>query len=478
MNGKREEIRKQGMTGKRETVMLEVPKEWAEAVKKFIDGVEAAKPDTRGGKAVDYAAYEQAVEEQGAALEREAHRSLLQALDIDAERVVINGKLHSQVGRYEGTYKTKVGPVRVLRSLYRKDGERNGRTVDTIELRVGSLEEGWLPATAKAMAFLVQQNPSREAKKAAMELGRLPYSRSSFERVSHALGNLYEISHAEVEDALIEEFVMPSGATAISAGLDRVSVPMEELVKTDGGLAPVCQYRMAYVGTVTVTGAEGEALHTIRYGRMPQGDAGALCEGLAADIACLMRKQPKLRLQLLADGASEMWRLLEQAINPESLGVPVTSLVDLCHLLQKLAPALQVVFGPQSSQQLARWKLRLLNEPGAAWALLADLHASGKLDVQVDQKKPVHEAITYIENNGERMNYAEARARGLPIGSGATEATCKNLFEVRLKRCGARWHEETGAHVVQLRALALSDRWDDGIARTLKPLRSPVRLAA
>jgi hypothetical protein len=48
LNGKREEIRKQGMTGKRETVMLEVPKEWAEAVKKFIDGVEAAYAFTGG----------------------------------------------------------------------------------------------------------------------------------------------------------------------------------------------------------------------------------------------------------------------------------------------------------------------------------------------------------------------------------------------------------------------------------------------
>ena len=56
--------------------------------------------------------------------------------------------------------------------------------------------------------------------------------------------------------------------------------------------------------------------------------------------------------------------------------------------------------------------------------------------------------------------------------------TCKNLFEVRLKCCGARWHEETGSHVVQLRALALSDRWDGGVALTLKNLRALVRLAS
>mgnify|MGYP001596607103 FL=1 len=168
------------MSEKPKTVTIEVPEAWAEAVKKFIQSVESAKPDTRGGRAVDYAAYEREVEKSAGELEKEAHRGLLQCLDVDAERVLINGKRHTRVGRHEAPYKTKTGAVMVLRSLYREDGVRNGKTVDPVSLRAGVIEEGWLPDTAKAMAFLVQQNPSREAEMAAQQVGRLPYSRSSF----------------------------------------------------------------------------------------------------------------------------------------------------------------------------------------------------------------------------------------------------------------------------------------------------------
>ena len=129
---------------------------------------------------------------------------------------------------------------------------------------------------------------------------------------------------------------------------------------------------------------------------------------------------------------------------------------------------------------LKRWKMALLNRGTAAKDILGELIASG-MDEGPGMDHPVHAAITYLQShseNADRMNYARARRLGLPLGSGNVEATCKSLFEMRLKRCGARWKNETGQHIVQLRALALSDRWGPAVELTLRPLRKAVRVAA
>jgi hypothetical protein len=472
-------------------MVIEVPKELkslGEAMKGVLEEVERARAEAAvGGRAVDYAAFERTIAEKVAAVERGAHQVTLQALDVDRPGVLIEGKRYTRVERCEATYYTLAGGVSVLRSLFREVGVRNASVVDSISLRAGVVGKGWLPQTARAMAHLLQQGTSREAEQTGREVGRLPYCHSSFHDVGHELGELYVGRHLDVEDALIKAEEVPKEATSISVGVDRVSVPMEEprprpvgRPRKDAPRRPIARnFRMAYVGTVTIHDKDGNALRTLRYGRMPQGNARDMCDGLAGDVLELLHKRPDLKVVTLTDGAPEFAILLAEQFNETTLGVPVYRLVDFWHLLEKLGSAAQVTCGADKGPAtVARWKLRLLNTSRAVEEILEELRRSGREHTRVGKEKPVHEAITYLENNGDRMNYALARRQGLPLGSGNTEATCKSLFEQRLKRSGARWKERTGEHVVQLRAVALSDRWGEAMSLTLDPLRKAVRPAA
>ena len=476
-------------------IVIEVPErlqEVGESMAETLAKLDRMLDSFGGGKAVDYAEVERVMIEEQGRTERTAHRALLQSLDIDLPTVIIGGLRYNRVGRCEGSYHTMAGSVSVERSLYRQSGQRGGqpggRVVDPVSLRAGVVGDGWLPRSARAMAHEVQQGTSREAKATADEFGRLPYARASFERVAHLVGSLAVADHQDIEDALIDAFEVPPAARSISVSLDRVSVPMEEprprppgRPRKNAPKKPVARnFRMAYCGTLTLHDENGEALHTIRYGCMPQGDFIGLRDRLADDAATLLSKQPTLKLELLCDGAPEMWNLLEEGFPHERFGDDIHRLVDLHHLKEKLGAAAKAIDGPEGAgDRLNRWKMTLLNRAGAATEILAELVASG-MDEGVGEDHPVHAAVTYLEShsvNADRMNYARARRLGLALGSGNVEATCKSLFEMRLKRCGSRWKEDTGQHIVQLRALALSDRWGQAIHLTLRPLRVAVRAA-
>jgi hypothetical protein len=435
------------------------------------------------GARVEYTRFCGAVQEAAQAVEVAAHGCALGVLDVDADAITINGELYRKAGRNPGTYYTKSGPVTVQRSIYRKAGERETRTVDTISLRIGTVGDGWLPDAANAMAFLLQQGTSREAEATVQRIGRLRYSRSSFEDIGHLVGRRFVASHQGIEEALIQRYEVPREARSVSVSLDRVSVPMEEprprppgRPKKNAPKRPIAVvYHMAFCGTVTLHDAEGKALHTIRYGTMPDGDPDALCMGMAGDVLALLDKAPRLKVSLLCDGAPEMWNRLDAEFVGPGFG-DLHRLIDFYHLIEKLGAAANVMFSSaqEKNATIERWKIRLKNSDGAAQAILATLRDSGFENVYRGKERPVHDAITYIKNNGDRMHYASAVAAGRPIGSGAVEATCKSLVGQRIKRSGSRWKTGTGEDVIHLRALALSDRWDHAMALTLPA--PPVRI--
>jgi hypothetical protein len=203
---------------------------------------------------------------------------------------------------------------------------------------------------------------------------------------------------------------------------------------------------------------------------------------MSDDVVTILAQRPDLKIVLLCDGAKEMWNLLDSQFTTEPFDTKkyiVTRLIDFWHAVEKLAPAAKILVGEADAKPLlARWKLLLRNASSARATILDELISSGKEDVQVGKDKPVHNAITYLTNNANRMDYAQARREHLPIGSGSVEATCKCLVNVRMKRAGSRWKTRTGEHVIQLRALALSDRWDDAMDIVLTRPRVTIRAAA
>lgn len=430
-------------------------------------------------ESVDYASIEQEIAKASRTLECAVHAQLLSSLNIDADRLVIGGVLHRKVMNHQGDYHCQAGDLKVARTLYRPLHDDFAKTVDVVSKRAGCVGDGWLPATAKAIAFSVQQNPSRDAAELAKQMGRLPYSRASFEDVSHLVAKQLIKEQDDVYEKLIEEYVVPKEATSISVSLDRVSLPMEEpkprqpgRPKNGAPKRPIERvYRMAYCGTVTLHNNKGEGLHTIRYGKMPQQDAQALCEGLVGDVRVLMKKAPSLVVSLLCDGAEEMWSLLEGAFLTHAPEIKTTSLVDYWHMIEKLGSAANLLVEKENVEsKLSRWKTMLLEKWWSSTKIFKELCKSRKEYLKVGKSMPVHEAITYLEHHKNRTNYAKAREEGLPIGSGHVEATCKSLIEVRMKRCGMRWKEQSGQEIIELRALALSSRWDKGIQFALAPL--------
>ena len=201
---------------------------------------------------------------------------------------VLRGSLMSEYGRYPATYYTLAGPVEVTRTRYREVGQRNAKTVNPVSLRTGAVDEVWLPGAAQAMAYLLQHGTGREAEATAQALGRLPRltnARTSFMRVGQTVGQQYQRHQVAIDAELGEAYTLPAEAASVSVALDRVSLPMEEALAAaergpsgaKAGHQVSRQFRMAYCATVTLHDSEGQALHTLRYGRMPQGNIPQLC---------------------------------------------------------------------------------------------------------------------------------------------------------------------------------------------------------
>jgi hypothetical protein len=164
---------------------------------------------------------------------------------------------------------------------------------------------------------------------------------------------------------------------------------------------------------------------------------------------------------VLGDGAHWIWNIAELHF-PDA-----TQIVDWYHASQYLWPAATAIHGA-SGDQRSTWARK---QETALWdgdvaAVLAALQPHAGRGDAVDA------AISYYTNHQHRMDYATYRARGLQIGSGTIESTCKQLVSARLKLAGMIWNTEGAEAVAVVRAWLRSERWEEAMRLRPPPRRT------
>jgi hypothetical protein len=390
-----------------------------------------------------------------------------------ASEVEVEGRRYRRMAEpSRGVYYGLRGPVELQRHLYRELGVHNGATVVPLELVAGIVDGRWTPLAAVAAAHLLQDEPSRDALETCKVLKVLPYSRCSLERGGQWTGEEWEKIRENGEEHLATTFEIPTKATSLAASVDRVALPMEEPRGKDekGNDKIEVVYRMAYCAIWTLYDADGEALHSTRYGRMPAEGHENLEETLRGDVEALLRQRPDLRVIGLADGAPEMQLMLDRVL--QEVTVESSANIDFWHVIEKLAAAGTAAGRPP--EWVDKFKSWLKEQEDGAERVEEEL----QIWADAYGNKPLPEALetaqTYMARNRERMRYKKLLDASLPIGSGPVEATCKTLVTTRMKRSGARWKTPGGQAVLSLRSLARSSRWEPAMKYLLTSLKKTV----
>lgn len=463
---------------------------WAEAHRAFRELVQAvAGPDA------DFARRERVGLEVGNELCRADQEQELRRISstLVARELMIDGVLHRRHSKKMAgmVFHGLCGDLKVPRALYRKAGSGSGPTTGPLE-RVAGLMEKATPAMGYAVNHGYARGPSRHAHQAMVAHGRRPPSRSTTERMAKGLGAKMEEALPVIEPVIRATEEVPTAAMAISLGLDRTSVPMEEPAGPDK--PPVIRkvprvrktpdpvevnYRMAYVGTFSIVDADGRSVFTKRYGVAGDVDPAPLLERLQADLEHALGQRPDLPVGLVQDGAPEMWNLMRGMLDQTPKVDRWSEAIDRHHLSERLAGAMRAAGLTEAwrDEQLAKWNASFDDDDGTIDRVEEYLQ-SLTVGLVGTPRADLDDHLTYIANNKDRMRYASVRRQGLPVGSGATEGACKSLVMIRAKACGQRWRDDGIDALLTLRGLLLSDRLQQATELLRRQHSATVKLVA
>jgi hypothetical protein len=391
----------------------------------------------------DFYQGEQQIQHVVTAVGQELTRQLLVSKVTSVPTLGQAGQVWYRKAESVGHYLTLYGPITVTRPTYQTSA--GGETFCPLEADCQLAFGAATPLLAEIVSFKLSALTAREVQQDLAKTHGLELSASFLQQTAQRVGQV------AVDKASAWELSGPPPAPAVATvatGLDGTTMPLV-------GEA----YKEAMCGTIALYDDTGERLTTEYLGALPEAGKATFTELFTTRVSAVLTRYPQALHVVLADGALWNWQLLE-AQYPEAVWV-----LDFYHAAQHLAAAADLLFGSAPSMQKTawyeRWRTALREDlEGVAKVIRTLIYHRNRTPLSQATAQALDTELQYFRRNADKMHYARYQAAGFPIGSGVTEAGCKELIKARFCRSGMRWKRETAAPILHLRAIRLSTHWD------------------
>lgn len=163
------------------------------------------------------------------------------------------------------------------------------------------------------------------------------------------------------------------------------------------------------------------------------------------------------RIQFVSDGAAWLDTLYRQVLEGfRCAGKEVVRTLDFYHAAEYLATVVRALASEAEFKSAFREAKRLMKRLNGEKAIGSLKEKFGEARVE-GLDGDAGKALRYLRRRLEIMEYGEGGEKGLYIGSGTVESTCKSVVAARCKLAGMRWRLVTVAAVAIIRATIRSN---------------------
>lgn len=382
----------------------------------------------------------------------EALRAATEMLDARTPTVERDGVRLRFRGTAPKDWLTPLGVMRVERRTYAGNGTGSFAPLDA---RCGMTGRYMAPQIEDLVCYAAASSTPTEVEQLLRKALPAAPSATAIKRVIAETSERLHEHREEVEAAIAEQQPLDAEGGTVVASWDGCMVALRGEKRAE--------WKEAGVGRVSVyrLGEQGPEMSDSRcYAKMPEPGMRSLIDQVVASVADLRARRGIRQLAVICDGKPSIWTTASCC--PELAGA--IHILDFFHAMEHVSAVVKVICDGNevAAKRLAeKWREKLqLEYDGVDKLIRALKRYTSTRELRSDQRAVLLRARKHFMNNRERMRYADYISRGLPIGSGPIEAACKTIVQHRLKRSGMTWTTAGGQHVLNLRALVKSGRWD------------------